>query len=274
MNSTDLKNLIIAKHPLPEWATFEELRNSTGYVKNARTADVATFNTYPSKSKRIAYEIKVYRSDFIKELEQPEKRKWCEDLFHETYFVCLPDVCKPEEVPEGWGLYYPTKNGKHLRRKIIARYREIEEDLPYWFTLSIFRRLCESLNNERRKIRYIDGEEFTSEQLEKYIDEKYWERHDVLEKQREKLNKKIAEAVEAKDKLIKPFSTLNRIVHGRYAWFDKDNITSEQVEEWANKVKASVFLKTKDKVLAVRYSLNELVEDMEKLEKENAQNTK
>lgn len=275
MNSTDLKNLIMAKHPLPEWATFAELRNCTGFSKKVRIIDVATFNTYPSKSKRIAYEIKIYRSDFIKELEQPEKRKWCEELFHETYFVCLPEVCKPEEVPEGWGLYYPTKNGKQLRRKIIAKHRDIPEDIPYLFTLSVIRRMCEQLDVERSKIRYIDGEEFTTDQLEKHMDNICHYMYETVEVQSKKLSSQIKEAVEAKEKYVGPLRTLNKIVNGQYAWFDENGITSEQVIEWAEKVKSTSFLNMKHRLVDANRSIHNLLENIKQLEvKEDAQNTK
>jgi len=83
---------------------------------------------WPSgKLSRYAFEIKVSRSDFLKELDQPDKRKWAMDISNEFWFVCAPDVAKNSEIPEGCGLMVCSKNAKNLRRVLRATYREAED---------------------------------------------------------------------------------------------------------------------------------------------------
>src|SRR6056300_165794 len=100
----NLEALVEQRHKLPEWVTVRELPNGTGMSKNG-AIDIAAFSCWrASKYVRIAYEVKRSRSDFLRELNTPDKRLWVEQNFHETYFVVSPGICKPEEVPESWGL--------------------------------------------------------------------------------------------------------------------------------------------------------------------------
>jgi hypothetical protein len=69
-----------------------------------------------------AYEIKVNRSDFLND------KKWEEYLLYcnEFYFVCPRDLIYPQELPQGVGLMYVSKNCKRLTTKIKAVNRSVE----------------------------------------------------------------------------------------------------------------------------------------------------
>jgi hypothetical protein len=112
LTSHDIRRLIAERHGIlpganltnQEWAVFFELRNGTGYG-SARYVDAFAMNLWPSKKHwRVAYEIKISRSDFLNELKTPEKRSYAFDTSNEFYFATLPGVAKPEEMPEGCGL--------------------------------------------------------------------------------------------------------------------------------------------------------------------------
>lgn len=104
LTSGDITNLLHAKHPAPEWASFPELRDAAGFGAN-RSFDFWTINTWPSKGLRtVGYEIKISRSDFARELSNPRKRKSLEEVCHECYFAAPKGVIDPRELPEGWGL--------------------------------------------------------------------------------------------------------------------------------------------------------------------------
>jgi len=100
------------KRKRSEWALFFELRNGTGRKKKAlrkkdppRYIDALALNLWPSKKHhRIAYEIKISRADFLKELKSPEKRQWAIEISHQFYFVAPQNLIKTEEVPAGCGL--------------------------------------------------------------------------------------------------------------------------------------------------------------------------
>jgi len=120
-----IKALLSNRHPPGEWVLIYELSNGTGYNPNQRYVDAFALNCWPSKGfTRIAYEIKVSRSDFINELKRPEKRQWAMEVSHQFWFACAPGVAEKSEIPEGCGLLVASKNGKMLRAQVQAKHRE------------------------------------------------------------------------------------------------------------------------------------------------------
>lgn len=123
-----------------EWATFIELRGSTGFI-NAQAIDFFAVHTWPSKNFRaIAYEIKVSRSDFTKELKQPNKRAFAESIANECLFVVPSGLLRVDEIPEGWGLMVADAGGlktlKHGTQRSNVTW-------PKSFTLSLARRAAD-----------------------------------------------------------------------------------------------------------------------------------
>jgi len=112
-----LRNRFESKNGLYNQAVvLEQVPDGTGMNQN-RWIDVAVFEMWPSKGlTRSAFEIKVSRSDFIRELQNPDKHKWCRDSFHEFWFVASKDVIQIEELPIGTGWMYP-----HGGRLCVAR---------------------------------------------------------------------------------------------------------------------------------------------------------
>lgn len=123
---TDLEDLLEIRFPAPRWASFRELRQATGFSEGEGRIDFAAFSMWASDGDRvIACEVKRTRADFMREVENPNKRKWVEKQFGECYFVMLPDLVSPDEIPEGWGLLVATKKGDKLRRIKVAQQRSV-----------------------------------------------------------------------------------------------------------------------------------------------------
>lgn len=103
-------DIVAALHK--QWARFDncialaELRVGTGYGKDAdQRIDFWAMEAIPSKRfRRVAYEIKVSRADFLNELKQPRKRARALLLSNEFYFVTLPGIVKVGELPPEAGL--------------------------------------------------------------------------------------------------------------------------------------------------------------------------
>lgn len=136
-----------------EWAFFAELRAGTGYStydykKNKRKPfnpeqrfDAWAINLYPSKKhERIAYEIKVSRSDFLHEINNPEKRQQALHLSNYFYFAAPKGLIAVEEIPEECGLIEVSED-LSTRIKVKAPFRE-SEYLSWQFLCSIARRAC------------------------------------------------------------------------------------------------------------------------------------
>lgn len=121
----DILDKLEARFPLPEWATFGELRDLAGFSTN-RTIDFFAFHTWPSKGhRRVAVEIKVSRHDFMREIEDPSKREPWIQRSNEFYFAVPTGLVKPDEVPEECGLF---EVGKSMRRTKVAMQRKLVDD--------------------------------------------------------------------------------------------------------------------------------------------------
>ena len=128
IDALSLKKLIAARHPVDhgEWSVFFELRNGTGNPSGgAQYLDAFALNHWPSKKHwRVAYEVKISRNDFLRELKTPEKRTWGVDVSNEFFFVCAPGVARPEEIPAGCGLLEANQNATKLKRTVVAPQRD------------------------------------------------------------------------------------------------------------------------------------------------------
>ena len=69
----------------------------------------------------IGFEIKVARSDWLAELENPAKAEVWEQNVHQWYIVA-PDteIVRPEELPDGWGLMIPDPNPRTKTRMLTV----------------------------------------------------------------------------------------------------------------------------------------------------------
>lgn len=100
----DLIERLRLRYAPPEWILLEEVANGTGGNKS-RCADALALSCYPSRGcQLIGFELKVSRSDVLRELKDPDKsvplQKHC-DLW---YLVAPPGIVSPDEVPLSWGL--------------------------------------------------------------------------------------------------------------------------------------------------------------------------
>jgi hypothetical protein len=101
-----------------DYVVLEQVPNSTGFQGlSYRWIDAAVFSLIPSKGiSRSAFEVKVSRSDLIRELQNPVKHKWCQEYFHEFWFLCPKDIVQVDEIPNGIGLMCPHGDKLTIRK--------------------------------------------------------------------------------------------------------------------------------------------------------------
>ena len=89
-----------------EWLFFRELRVGTGRQNaGAQRLDGFALNTLPHTAmKRICYEVKTSRGDFLSELKGPLKRRIGMRYSNEFYFVTAAGLISAAEVPVDCGL--------------------------------------------------------------------------------------------------------------------------------------------------------------------------
>ena len=176
MNAQDIKKALFDYFRPPEWACFDELRDGNG-LACSRSFDMWAINCYPSNGHRtIGVEIKVSRSDFLRELNKPVKREQIETYAMETYFACPLGMLKPDELPEKWGLMTVSEKGARIARRAVQR-DQIQLDI--FFFASVCRRAAEveghARNNAQKEIELkawmADAEKYLREKWNSYLDE-------------------------------------------------------------------------------------------------------
>ncbi len=147
------------------WVYAEEVRVATGFSRllldgqvgdairlgAEQRIDAFALHTWPSKKyRRVAYEIKVSRSDLKRELEQPYKCAAALALSNQFYLV-VPSEMKVDDfdLPSEWGVMLVSK-GKTLTT-VKAPWRDTPLP-PYSFMLSLARNL-QAVNPESVTIR-------------------------------------------------------------------------------------------------------------------------
>jgi|CXWL01.1.fsa_nt_gi hypothetical protein len=267
-----IETLLKDRHPYNngEWIVIPEFPNGTGGTRSG-SIDIAAFNCWPStKFYRVAYEVKRSRSDFITELNNPAKRAWVEEHFHEFYFA-FDDVsiAKPEEIPDGCGLIIKTKSGDKLKRTVIPKIRDPKQpSTAFWMGLvretdKKFQKLVSTTYN-------VEGTEYTKETFQKLVAEEVYKK---LEFERSRLERCIKDSEEIETKLAnergaltEPLRALNDIAKG-YGWSNKysnvDIKTEDDVKNLINLAITRKLDKYRNSVVDSSIKLTELAKIFE-----------
>ncbi len=183
LGAESLRSLIYSKYPEPSWISLSEIREGTGY-NAGRSADVMSFGVWPSRGLEIiGFEIKCSRSDWTKELANPEKAEGLARYCNQWWLVTCDNVAKIEEIPTNWGWYTATKDGlKVMKQAVSLNPQEIERPLLMSIVRNISKNYVSShlINQEiQRKAEELakhryDSREFELEGLRK-LQKKYQE---------------------------------------------------------------------------------------------------
>lgn len=119
LNTVQVIERLGAKHPSGAYAFLTQVRNGTGYAREVRTADAISMSLWPSRGLDLTgYEVKVSRTDWIRELREPSK---ADAIAQYCDYWCLvvgdEDIVQLGELPKTWGLYVPDK--KHGLKLIV-----------------------------------------------------------------------------------------------------------------------------------------------------------
>lgn len=100
------------------WTFLPQVRSATGWHRQ-RTADAIAMSVWPSRGLHLyGFEVKVSRSDWLKELRTPEKAdEIC--AFCDFWYVVVGDpwIVQEGELPPTWGLIVPASKDKLCVKK-------------------------------------------------------------------------------------------------------------------------------------------------------------
>jgi hypothetical protein len=111
LNTTFARQAMRKRWCAPEWALFEEVDPKAS--RTTRYADGVAINLWESRGYQVVgIEIKVSRTDWQKELKQPEKADGLIQFCDRFYVIAPKGVIKdPAELPLGWGHLELRSNG-------------------------------------------------------------------------------------------------------------------------------------------------------------------
>ncbi|MES2488517.1 MAG: hypothetical protein V4607_01910 [Pseudomonadota bacterium] len=158
--AADVRATMREHYSSKEWALMFEVSNDAGFSRS-RSADAVAMNLWPSRGLRIhGFEIKVSRSDLIKELTQPEK---CEAIakYCDHWWLVGPREIFADDVlakiPPSWGImvYVPAVGngtGKPAKTARLSLFKDApflgkpddRETLPRGFVACLLRRASEA----------------------------------------------------------------------------------------------------------------------------------
>jgi hypothetical protein len=139
----DLWAALRSRYPAGEWAFFAEVRNSTGFANDVRTADAMAFGLWPSRGLELhGFEVKVSRSDWMREKKNPAKAETMAAFTDKWWLVVSDaDIVRDGELPPSWGLLVPR--GRGLFAKVEATKLEAKP-FTRQFTAALMRKLSET----------------------------------------------------------------------------------------------------------------------------------
>ena len=108
---TGIYEMLRTRYSLPEWASFEEVS-----VGNRR-ADFVAVNLYQSRFAIVGIEVKEQRSDWLRELADPQKMEPLFAVCHSVYLAVPDPKIVQDDLPAGWGLLIPRGGRLHTKKR-------------------------------------------------------------------------------------------------------------------------------------------------------------
>lgn len=102
----EMRQILDTHYPSGEWALFQEVAARTG--GGTCYTDAVAVNLWRSRSYSVqGIEIKVSRSDWMRELKNPRKNDEVMAYCDNFWVFAAPGIVDPQELPPGWGLMEP-----------------------------------------------------------------------------------------------------------------------------------------------------------------------
>lgn len=147
--AADVLAALRERFPAQAWALLTDVANGTGRSAN-RFADAIAMSLWPSRGLEIlGIEVKVSRTDWVRELNNPAKADPLA-AYCDSWYLAVNDaaIVATGELPKSWGLLAPGKDGKLSCKKEAERNPSPKFDRS--FLASVLRRVCKQLTSDAR----------------------------------------------------------------------------------------------------------------------------
>ena len=149
--------------------------------------------------KILAFEIKVERSDFLRDVEVfSKKHKYALEISHEFYYVCPWNLIDRSEIPEIAGLMYVDKSFT-IKKKKPAVLREMKS-IEFCFFQAFAKEFGNTIDHTKIPIKFL-GKEITQEDFNLLLEERKgadW-KQDVKDRAKEILRERKKKKIELND---------------------------------------------------------------------------
>lgn len=140
-----LESMLREKYQRDRYALFFDVPDAVS-LDARRRIDAVAVGIWRSVGRKVeAFELKVSRSDWLRELKQVDKADSVLKLCDHFWLVTGdPSVAKLEEIPACWGWMTATKHGLRIQRP-APRLPTDRDNMPWEFTLGLLRKLQDNL---------------------------------------------------------------------------------------------------------------------------------
>lgn len=137
-NENEVLAVLERKYPAGEWAFLPQVPDGTG-SHQTRWADAIAMSLWPSRGLEVhGFEVKVSRTDWLKELRQQGKADPIARYCDRWWIVAgSRQIVEAEELPKGWGLMLP--HGDTFRPVVKAALRKDVAPLDRSFFAGLMR---------------------------------------------------------------------------------------------------------------------------------------
>lgn len=147
LNTPALENLLRAKYPRDRYALFFDVPDAVS-LRQQRRIDALAFGIWQSVGREIqGFELKISRSDWLRELKQVDKADPFIALCDRFWLVTADSkIAKLDEVPACWGWMTATASGLRVQRP-ASKLPGVGNAIPRDFLIGVLRKLQDNLLN-------------------------------------------------------------------------------------------------------------------------------
>lgn len=144
MTASLIRTALRRRYPASSWALLFEVGDGTGAGKR-RAADAIAMSLWPSRGLFIeGVEIKISRSDWLRELKKPEKADSIANHCNAWWIATTPGVIR-QDLPAGWG-HLELDDAGTLQVKVEAAASTDQGAIDRGFVAAILRGAGKSAN--------------------------------------------------------------------------------------------------------------------------------